>query len=167
MGKRSRKRGDAPGTPAPAPRAGRRAARRARRSARGRRGIPFPLVELCVLIGLVLLVWGLFRARRRRRRVLLVCGMALASLGGLDTALREHFSGYASHALLLAALPAVLAAGVLFFAGAPWLAIVARRRRRASPPLRRRCGARSGAAARLPARWRPSRSACSCAGCTT
>jgi predicted ABC-type sugar transport system permease subunit len=49
--------------------------------------------------------------------------MALASLGGLETALREHFGGYASHALLLAALPAVLTAGVLFFAGAPWIAI--------------------------------------------
>ncbi|MBA3408321.1 MAG: hypothetical protein H0U06_09755 [Solirubrobacterales bacterium] len=37
--------------------------------------------------------------------------------------MREHFSGFASHALLLAALPAVLTAGVLFFAGAPWIAI--------------------------------------------
>ena len=55
--------------------------------------------------------------------MLLVCGMVLASLGGLDTALREHFCGFASHALLLAALPAVLTAGALFFAGAPWIAI--------------------------------------------
>jgi hypothetical protein len=54
---------------------------------------------------------------------MLICGMALASLGGLETALREHFSGYASHALLLAALPAVLIAGVLFFTGAPGVAI--------------------------------------------
>jgi uncharacterized membrane protein len=76
-----------------------------------------------VLIGLVLLVWGLFRADEDGGRVMLVCGMALASLGGLDTALREHFSGYASHAFLLSALPAVLAAGVLFFARAPWPAI--------------------------------------------
>jgi hypothetical protein len=54
---------------------------------------------------------------------MLVGGMVLASLGGLDTALREHFSGFKSHALLLAALPAVLVAGVLFFAGVPWIAI--------------------------------------------
>jgi NhaP-type Na+/H+ or K+/H+ antiporter len=47
----------------------------------------------------------------------------LASLGGLDTALREHFGRYKSHALMLAALPAVLTAGVLFFAQAPWIAI--------------------------------------------
>ena len=76
-----------------------------------------------MLVGLVLLVWGLFRFDDDGGRVMLVCGMALASLGGLDTALREHFSGFASHALLLAALPAVLIAGVLFFAGAPWIAI--------------------------------------------
>jgi hypothetical protein len=84
---------------------------------------PFPLVELCVLIGLVLIVWGLFRADEDSGRVMLLCGMALASLAGLETALREHFSGYRSHALLLAALPAVLVAGVLFFARAPWLTI--------------------------------------------
>ena len=54
---------------------------------------------------------------------MLVGGMALASLGGLDTALREHFGGFRSHALMLAALPAVAVAGVLFFASAPWIAI--------------------------------------------
>ncbi len=85
---------------------------------------PFPLVELSVFVGLVLLVWGLFRRDDDGGRVMLVCGLLLASLGGLDTALREHFSGFASHALLLAALPAVLTAGVLFFARAPWIAVV-------------------------------------------
>src|SRR5215203_861957 len=120
MGRRSRKRGDAPATPAlvraPIPR--RTAAERPRAPWH-----PFPLVELSVLVGLVLLVWGLIRSDEASGRVMLICGMALASLGGLETALREHFSGYASHALLLAALPAVLVAGVLFFAGAPWIAI--------------------------------------------
>ena len=76
-----------------------------------------------MLLGLVLLVWGFFTADEASGRVLLVCGMLLASLGGLETALREHFSGYRCHALLLAALPAVLVAGVLFFARAPWIAI--------------------------------------------
>ena len=120
MGRRSRKRGGAAEiapAPAPAP----------RRPARGERPQapwhPFPLVELCVLLGLVLLVWGFFTADAASGRVLLVCGMVLASLGGLETALREHFTGYRSHALLLAALPAVLTAGVLFFARAPWIAI--------------------------------------------
>ena len=121
MGRRSRKRGGAAEI-APAP-----GAAPARRPARGERPQapwhPFPLVELCVLLGLGLLVWGFFTADAASGRVLLVCGMVLASLGGLETALREHFTGYRSHALLLAALPAVLAAGVLFFARAPWIAI--------------------------------------------
>jgi hypothetical protein len=122
MGKRSRKRGDAVATPAPAP--ARPAVRWRSPSERPRAPWhPFPLVELSVLVGLVLLVWGVFRYDDDGGKVMLVCGMALASLGGLETALREHFSGYASHALLLAALPAVLVAGVLFFTGAPWIAI--------------------------------------------
>jgi hypothetical protein len=82
---------------------------------------PFPLTELCVLLGLVLLVWGLLRRDDPAGRVLLVCGMVLGSLGGLETALREHFGGGRSHSTLLAALPAVLVAGVLFFARAPWV----------------------------------------------
>src|SRR5918997_6192958 len=118
MGRRSRKRGEPVTTPAPAPQ--RRAAPRDTRPRAPWH--PFPLVELSVLIGLVLLVWGLIRSDEDSGRVMLVCGMALASLGGLDTALREHFGGYASHALLLASLPAVLTIGVLFFAGAPWIA---------------------------------------------
>ena len=122
MGRRSRKRGGALPTPAPAP--ARPAPRRGAPAERPRAPWhPFPLVELSVLIGLVLLVWGLFRFDDDGGRIMLVCGMVLASLGGLDTALREHFSGFASHALLLAALPAVLLAGVLFFLGAPWIAI--------------------------------------------
>jgi hypothetical protein len=118
MGRRSRKRGGATAAPARPPVPRRASSERPRAPWH-----PFPLVELSVLVGLVLLVWGLFRADDEGGRVMLVCGMALASLGGLDTALREHFSGFASHALLLAALPAVLAAGALFFAGAPWIAI--------------------------------------------
>ena len=124
MGKRSRKRGVAP-APAPAD-APPRAATPAR-SARDERPRapwhPFPLVELCVLIGLVLLILGLIRWDDPGGREMLVGGMALASLGGLDTALREHFAGFRSHALMLAAVPAVAVAGVLFFAGAPWIAI--------------------------------------------
>jgi hypothetical protein len=81
---------------------------------------PFPLVELCVLAGVVLLVLGLLSYESDRGKAMLVSGMLLGSLGGLDTALREHFSGFRSHALILAALPAVAVAAILFFAGAPW-----------------------------------------------
>jgi hypothetical protein len=118
MGRRSRKRGGAVQTAAPAP------APSARRPERPRAPWhPVPLVEMSVLTGLLLLVAGLLRLGKPGGGVLLVCGTALASLGGLDTALREHFSGFRSHAVLLAALPAVAVAGVLFFAKTPWLAI--------------------------------------------
>ena len=85
---------------------------------------PFPLVELCVLVGIVLLILGaIVGINTDRGRLALLCGLVLASLGGLDTALREHFNGYRSHSSVLAGLPAVLAAGALFFARAPWIAI--------------------------------------------
>ena len=84
---------------------------------------PFPLTELSVFIGLVLLVWGVIRRDDPAGRVLLVCGMALGSLGGLETTLREHFTGIRSHSSVLAGLPAVVVAGALFFARAPSVAI--------------------------------------------
>jgi hypothetical protein len=71
----------------------------------------------------VLLVWGLLRGGEDGA-VLLVAGMALASLAGLETALREHFSGHAPHALLIAAVPAVLLAGASWFLGAPPAVVV-------------------------------------------
>jgi len=121
VGKRSRKQRGTETSAAAPPRAP--AARRPARPERPRAPWhPFPLVELSVLIGLVLLVWGLIRGGEDGA-VMLVLGMALASLAGLETALREHFSGYRSHALLIASLPAVFVAGALFFARAPWVVI--------------------------------------------
>src|ERR687884_2289937 len=104
MGKRSRKRGDIEASPTT--RAERDAARRrraealARREAHGRTGARrprpgrtsfedrppapwgnFPLVELCVLLGIVLMVAG-FVVRGERGATMIVGGMALASLAG-------------------------------------------------------------------------------------
>ena len=130
MGKRSRKRGDAmPADPTPAASA---PAARPRRSS-GRPGAeerprppwhPVPLVELCVLVGIVLLILGFLAYETDRGKLMLVAGMALGALGGLDTALREHFAGYRSHSTLIAALPAVATIAGAYFAGAPWLGIV-------------------------------------------
>jgi hypothetical protein len=85
---------------------------------------PFPLVELCALLGIVLLILGVINIDNDRGPLFLVTGMALGSLAGLDTALREHFSGYRSHSTVLAGIPAVVAAAALYFAGAPWPALV-------------------------------------------
>ena len=133
---------------------------------------PFPLTELSVLIGLVLLVWGVIRRDDPAGRVLLVCGMALGSLGGLETALREHFTGLRSHSDAAGRLPAVRRGRRRsFFARAPSVAIpvagavvfaatfvALRRAHRKVAPAR---------PSRLTTTWPPSRSACSSAGCTT
>jgi hypothetical protein len=121
-----------PARPAPAPR-GSAPTGMAARSARGKPiedrpkapWHPVPLAELCVLVGIVLIVVGLIAGvSGDRGRLLLVTGLALGSLGGLDTAAREHFSGWASHTAVLAGVPAVAIAAVLFFAKAPWIAVV-------------------------------------------
>src|SRR4051812_20882871 len=75
---------------------------------------PFPLVELCILFGLVLVVWG-FVGGGDRRGALLGCGFALVSLAALELSLREHFSGFRSHSTLLAGSAAVLVDVPLFF----------------------------------------------------
>jgi hypothetical protein len=86
---------------------------------------PVPLVELSVLAGIALIVIGLLNHDGTRGRIALVFGLALASLAGLDTAAREHFTGYRSHSTLLAGLPAVVTIVALAFAGAAPVVMVA------------------------------------------
>jgi hypothetical protein len=64
---------------------------------------PFPLTELVILLSLVMLAIGFFSSGNRRG-VFIGIGIVLASLGGGELALREHFAGYRSHTTLLAAL---------------------------------------------------------------
>ena len=129
MGRRSRKRGGVlPPEPAadPAPERAPRPTRRSRIDERPKAPWhPFPLVELSALIGIVLLIVGLFNADEDSGRLMIVCGMVLGSLAGLDTALREHFTGFKSHSTLLAGMPTVLVAGLLFFVGVLWPLLVA------------------------------------------
>jgi hypothetical protein len=136
MGSRSRKRrraagGSAPGEPSGAragsSRASRDAARRGRAEAgrsaiHRRRGTErpkapwgsFPLTELVVLLALVLGAAGLLMGvEGARGRTLLLAGLALGSLGGLELAIRDHFAGYRSHSTLLAAAAAAVAVIVL------------------------------------------------------
>ena len=80
---------------------------------------PFPLVELAVLVGIVCIAVGLFTRDDAYGRTLIALGLALGALGGLDTTVREHFSGFSSHTLVLAAFPAVAIAVVFAIAGGP------------------------------------------------
>jgi len=95
--------------------------------ARSRRGSPaerppapwgsFPLSEIAILVGAILLLVGFFSGSGSRQATLVVSGFAIASLGALEVAVREHLAGYRSHTLLLAGVPAVIVLGVLFYAG--------------------------------------------------
>jgi hypothetical protein len=108
MGRRSRKR-------APTTRAERDAARRAppvaRRSASERPRAPwgsFPLSELVILVGIVVIFWGLFSGGDQGDERI-AGGLVLASLGGGELALREHLAGFRSHSSLLAGVAAFVA----------------------------------------------------------
>ncbi len=127
MGKRSRKRAVSTGSPAAGTtRAERDAARRERaRAARanpaaaakprarpGRTSIDerppplwgsFPLTELVTLGGIVLMVWGFFSGPEGDGQARIAAGLAIASLAGLELAVREHVTGYRSHTTMLAA----------------------------------------------------------------
>ncbi|MDX6698014.1 MAG: hypothetical protein QOE65_1411 [Solirubrobacteraceae bacterium] len=117
MGRRSRKRAHTPAPERPAP---------ARRRTGERPQAPwgsFPLVELCVLLALVIGVAG-FVTGGKRGGLMLATAAALGSLAGLELAIREHMAGFKSHTSVLAAAPAVLTMGGLFFAGAPQVALL-------------------------------------------
>ena len=62
-----------------------------------------PVSELAILIGGVGLIVGLLD----RRESAIVVGSIVCALGVLEVTAREHFSGFRSHAALLAAFPAL------------------------------------------------------------
>jgi hypothetical protein len=106
----------------------RQRARGARRRADDRPPAPwgdFPLSEIVIFIGLLLLVAGFFVAPPQGF-VMIAVGLALGSLAGLELTIREHFAGYRSHTLLLAGAVGVPIFGVLFLAtSVPTLACIA------------------------------------------
>jgi hypothetical protein len=73
----------------------------------------------------VILVVG-FISSGPRQPVLIGTGLVLCSVAGLELAIREHFGGYRSHTLVLAAVPAVATLGVLFYAAPVGLTPAAR-----------------------------------------
>lgn len=118
--KRRRRRADyrAPGRPAPPGAAAERETTQpVRRRPPERPPAPwgrFPLVELCVLLGMGLLIAGFF-VQGARGATMIAAGVALASLAGLEVSVREHWSGYRSHSTVLAGVVTVLALAVGYF----------------------------------------------------
>src|SRR5215212_10623710 len=114
MGRRSRKRGDSTRAERDAARRERSATPAPRRPTSARPAAPwgsFPLSELVILIGLVLILWG--AARGSGGEEMLASGLVIASLGGGELALREHMAGYRSHTSLLAGGAAFVAVTVV------------------------------------------------------
>jgi hypothetical protein len=126
MGRRSRKRGESTRAERDAARA---AATTPRRRTSERPPAPwgsFPLSELVILIGLILIVWGAARSSRGGAEML-VAGLVIASLGGGELALREHLAGYRSHSALLAGVAAFVVVSVVALTLGPvkvWLLLM-------------------------------------------
>jgi hypothetical protein len=123
MGRRSRKRGDTT-TRAERDVTRRPAAPSRPRPARAPGPQPpqapwgsFPLSELVILAGIIVIFWGLFSgAGAGNERV--AAGLVLASLGGGELALREHLAGFRSHSTLLGGVAAfVVVTGVALVLG--------------------------------------------------
>jgi hypothetical protein len=79
----------------------------------------FPLAELVILGGIVSLIIGIVG----QHPTALGIGVAMAGLGGLEVAIREHFAGYRSHTTLLAGAVFVLTVGGLFYLADQILAV--------------------------------------------
>jgi hypothetical protein len=79
----------------------------------------FPLAELTVLAGIVMLVVGVVA----KSPTAIGAGVVLAGLGGLEVSVREHLAGYRSHTTLLAGTVFVLVTGAIFYLAGQVLAI--------------------------------------------
>jgi hypothetical protein len=79
----------------------------------------FPLAELVILGGIVSLLIGVIGGDP----TMIGVGVALAGLGGLEVAIREHFAGYRSHTTLLAGAVFVLTTGGVFYLADQILAV--------------------------------------------
>ena len=85
---------------------------------------PFPLVELAIFAGLVLVVVGFASDPGEPRTTFLFGGIALISIASLELSFREHFAGYRSHSALLSGGAALLVALPLWFTPVPQEAIL-------------------------------------------
>jgi lysylphosphatidylglycerol synthetase-like protein (DUF2156 family) len=72
-----------------------------------------------ILAGIVALAIGVIGGHPTAIAV----GIALAGLGGLEVAIREHFAGYRSHTTMLAGAAFVLTTGLVFYAANQILAV--------------------------------------------
>jgi hypothetical protein len=85
----------------------------------------FPLTELLILAGLVLMAWGFLQGASEEGTAKIAAGLAIASIAGMELSVREHVTGFRSHTTLLAAAVAIFATVVLgFVAGVQVLGVL-------------------------------------------
>ncbi len=68
---------------------------------------PLPLSELLILVGAIGTIVGFKRGEQGGGPVLFA-GIGAVALGTIEVTLREHMSGYRSHAILLAMIPSLV-----------------------------------------------------------
>ncbi|MGV1050329.1 MAG: hypothetical protein ACOYD4_17600 [Solirubrobacterales bacterium] len=78
-----------------------------------------PLAELVILAGIVALIYGI----AAQQPTAIGLGVALAGLGGMEVAIREHFAGYRSHTTLLAGAAFVFTVGGFYYLAHQILAV--------------------------------------------
>jgi hypothetical protein len=79
----------------------------------------FPLAELVILAGIICLIVGIVGGQPKTLGV----GVALAGLGGMEVAIREHLAGYRSHTTLLAGTVFVFTVGGIYYLADQILAV--------------------------------------------
>ena len=73
----------------------------------------FPLTELVTLAGIVLMAWGFLAGPGSDGNAKIAAGLIIASIAGLELAVREHVTGFRSHTTLLSGAVAILVTVVL------------------------------------------------------
>jgi hypothetical protein len=84
---------------------------------------PLPLSELLILVGAIGFLFGL-KSGVSNGGPPLIAGLAAVLIGTVEVTLREHLSGYRSHAIILAALPVIVLDTAILLAVAPISAAV-------------------------------------------
>jgi hypothetical protein len=79
---------------------------------------PLPLSELLILVGAIGFFIGLTRGISNGAAPL-IAGLVALAIGTVEVTLREHLSGYRSHAIILAALPVVVLDSLLVLVVSP------------------------------------------------
>ena len=77
------------------------------------------MAELVILAGIVCLIVGIVAGQPKTLGV----GVALAGLGGMEVAIREHLAGYRSHTTLLAGTVFVFTVGGIYYLADQILAV--------------------------------------------